>query len=415
MFDQLEQCSAVSPPRVEVWNDVASLRAKERAWDDLWRRSGQVLPTARARPLAEWIDHFVAGSEFRAVVVRSGDELLAALPLVGARRLTCLPIGRLPRNDLSPAGDLLLDDRYDEASAINTLLDATRRLPWLWLEFDKFNPQTPRWKALLRASQRNRMLRRLNRVARVGVVDLHQDWDEYLQTRSRNHRQQMRKLLRRLERHGTVRLEVIDNPSGDEIDERLQRGFEIEDRSWKGAAQTSVIRTPGALKFYLGQARVLSELGHLRLVFLLVDDSPVAFEYGWVASGIYYSVKVAYDPQFAEMSPGQLLRWSYLQAWHDGGEVRGVDFCGPLTPATGRWISRSYSVADAIVVPVGMRGWLGRFIVDGGLMVRRLRSANTTAGDVSKKATCPSLPASDVENGAQPEATADEPAIAVTR
>jgi hypothetical protein len=58
----------------------------------------------------------------------------------------------------------------------------------------------------------------------------------------------------------------------------IRIGFEVEDRGWKGAGGTSTLREPGALAFFVEQAKLLSASGHLLLAYLDLDDTTIAFE-----------------------------------------------------------------------------------------------------------------------------------------
>ena len=85
------------------------LRSASLAWDDLWYRSGTSAPIARAELVAQWVETFSPKAEFRALVVESEGQLVAALPLVGQSKAKLLRVGMLPRNEWLRCGDLLWD------------------------------------------------------------------------------------------------------------------------------------------------------------------------------------------------------------------------------------------------------------------------------------------------------------------
>ncbi len=142
----------------------------------------------------------------------------------------------------------------------------------------------------------------------VDQVELDGDWPAYFAERSRNLRRHLRRVQSKTAAAGRLELQVLERLSPAAVARWLRTGLEIEDRGWKGAAGTSVLKTPGMFEFYLEQARRAASWGQLRLVFLELDGVPIAFEYGWLAKGVYFSPKVAYDEQYAAISPGQLLR-----------------------------------------------------------------------------------------------------------
>ncbi len=77
---------------------------------------------------------------------------------------------------------------------------------------------------------------------------------------------------------GGTELRELFPTDENEIEELLATGFAIEDRSWKGAAGTSVLKNPHVYQFYLDQAKQLARDGQLELVFLNFQGQPIAFE-----------------------------------------------------------------------------------------------------------------------------------------
>jgi hypothetical protein len=122
-------------------------------------------------------------------------------------------------------------------------------------------------------------------------------------------------------------------------------------------------------EFFLRQARQLAAWGSLRLAFLEHRGRPIAFEYGWLAKGVYYSYKVGYDPEFASYGPGHLLRLHLLRALAAEPGVRLVDFHGPLTEALACWATRSYAIGRLVLAPprIGSRLLLSALTAARGL------------------------------------------------
>ena len=154
----------------------------------------------------------------------------------------------------------------------------------------------------------------------------------------------------------------------------MRRGFEVEDRSWKGQAGTSVLRSPPVFDFFLRQAELLAAYDQLELAFLESAGRLIAFEYCWNAKGVCHMIKTGYDPDYAAYAPGQLLRHCVLKRMHGGPDRRAYDFMGPITDAFSRWRPSTYTVGRAAIAPrlIG-RTLLGAY-KHGWPLVRRLRS-----------------------------------------
>jgi CelD/BcsL family acetyltransferase involved in cellulose biosynthesis len=102
------------------------------------------------------------------------------------------------------------------------------------------------------------------------------------------------------------------------------------------------------LEYFQRQAGLLAERGELILLFLRHREQSIAFEYGWSCGRIYYSPKVGYDERFRHLSPGQLLLLLWLERLFRDRSHDLVDFAGPLSEATDKWTTRSYSVQKLI-------------------------------------------------------------------
>ena len=327
------------------------LRQAAPQWDDLWQRSSARLPTARAQQLALWLDTFAPQAPFQAWVVEQQGRFLAALPLVARCWRKTIRLAGLPSNFWSSSGELLLEPGETAQAAAEMLVEAFDQLPWPLLRLELVNVSAPAWQCLFAACHRLGCDVYRRPLYRIGQVEIGHNWPDYLRALSAAHRRQMRVRLARLEQLATLRLSIETQFAGDSLDLALRRGFEVEDRSWKGSAGSSVLRTPGMLDFYQRQAAELHTAGLLQIITLQADDRPIAFEYGWSAKGSYFSPKVGYDPAFAAYSPGQLLRYRALEAFHADPQRHCFDFLGPLGEAMSKWATHTYPIDRVLIAP----------------------------------------------------------------
>jgi CelD/BcsL family acetyltransferase involved in cellulose biosynthesis len=338
---------------------VDQLRSLAAEWDDLWRRSDLAAPTARADLIAQWVEHFGQGQRFTALAVQEAGRLVAALPLIGKRLSGVVEVAALPANCWSAAGDLLVDQHAgDEAldELVRGLSDV--RWPLLWLE--GVNLDAAAWRRLIAAMSRGGVECEAREDYRVGWIDTVGQWSAYEASWSKNHRKNMRKTRERLGQLGKVTGTVQRDVATQQVGPLLRRAFEVENRSWKGPAGTSVVRSSGIFEFFLQQARQLARRGELEIAFLELDGEPIAFEYGYRSKGVYFSHKVGYDERFASYGPGQLLMLELLERFHGDAAVQGVDCLGPLSDAVSRWTTRTYACGRLIAAP--------RKVVGGALL-----------------------------------------------
>lgn len=348
-------------PTLRILDTTREIRAAAAEWDDLWQQSGTALPTRRAALLAHWIDHFAPNSSIRAIVVEHRGRLVAALPLVSKRLGSVLPVGTLPANCWSSAGDLLLDRNCDHEAVLACLIEGVRRLPWplLWLDFAETDE--PRWKAFRTACGRAGLRVDDHFQFALGLIDVGDDWEAYRRRWSKNLRHDMTRRLRKAKKQGVLQFDVYSDLAPDEVEPLLVTGFEVEDRSWKGPAGTSVLRSPGMLEFYVEQARQLAALKQLRLSFLRLNGWPIAFEYGYQAGGVHFSHKAGYDGAYRDLAPGQLLMMMLLERSHRGGESHLHNCMGILSSAVAKWCTRVRPIGRLVVATAGPIGAASMF------------------------------------------------------
>ena len=353
-----------------ILSSADELVSVQDAWDDLWKRSDTPLPTAQAGPLLLWLKHFAAGQQFRAIVVEHEGRMLAALPLVGHRVAPSIQVGRLTHNDWSTGGDLMIDPLADPDAVVRQLGGGFKKLPWPLLWLTGCRPDMTAWRMLLSEWSCSASSVAGHPRFNVGLVDIPADFDKFEKSWSRNHRRHMRKARQRLEADGDWSLDICSDVTPEDVEPLLRSGFEIEHRGWKGAAGSSVLATPGMFDFYLEQARLFAASGNLRLVFLHHHGQPIAFEYGWRSKGFHITPKVAYDERFSQYTPGQLLRYHFLRRMSEECPGEIVDFLGPISDATSKWTTDSYSVDTVLVA---LRPILGRAMISAYKTLRRAR------------------------------------------
>jgi CelD/BcsL family acetyltransferase involved in cellulose biosynthesis len=331
------------------------LRAQAAAWDDLWTRSDCHEPMARAALVAHWVETF-AGSPFRAVAVEQDGRLVAALPLIERRLKGVFKVLALPTNHWATNGNLLLDPTVDTARVLDALVaalgDGTQ--PILW--FDRVSYDEPHWLAFQAAVRRADGLVGRREAYLTAQIEVGDDFDKYEAGLAASHRRNCRSRTKSLERNGDTKCIVASSGDDAQIDDLVRRGFEVEDRSWKGMAGTSVLKSPGMLEFYQAEARLAAELGHLDLSFLEHQGRAIAFAYTMHAKGTYYEVKLGYDEEFKKFGPGHLLLRYKLQRLFADRSAKRVDCRGPLIPWISNWTERSYPVGRLVATPPTLLG-----------------------------------------------------------
>jgi CelD/BcsL family acetyltransferase involved in cellulose biosynthesis len=367
----------MSQPQGICITSSRELRSLTPAWDDLWLRSSCAQPLCRAAAVGNWLDRFAPRQKIRILGVIQNDRWVAALPLVQQRTRRVLRNGAFPINPWQACGDLLLDMGVDAPSVLDCLVAQLGRLPWSLLRLLGVRGEHSRWSEFTAALERAGMPFEWSPWFDVAVAQRPDDWASYAASRSRKFRQQIRRVQRRLESSGATQIEIHRKFAPYEVEPLLMRGFEVENRSWKGRNGTSVLKSTDMVEAYTKQATELARCGQLHLALMQHDGRDIAFALGMVAKRTYFSLKIGYDDAFADYSPGVLLRWRLLKTLFEDEALERIDFFGPHGAANARFATATEAEGPLWIATGGA---ISRAVVRG-IDYRHRRAAVTTSGE----------------------------------
>ena len=340
-----------------VFHSIDQLHENRNAWNDLWHRSHVASPSSQAELVAGWIDHFDTPDNFLAIIISDGPSMVAALPLVRHRVKGVVSVVVLPQNEWTSGGDLLVDPGVDLCEVMDCLVQTLNEELRCALWFDQINFETPHWQAFRAALDRAGYSTNIQPQDQIAQVEIEDDYQAYEATRKGDHRRSRRRYARKLEEAGGIELRLYEPANPSEVNRLVQTAFECEDRSWKGAAGTSVIKTPGMLDFFQAQACLLAENRQLEIGLLYHNDEVIAFVYGWKSKGTRFIAKLGYDERFRKFGPGQQIVMELLKHLHSVDDCRLLDFWGPLASWNESWATRTYTTGRLFAAP---KTFLGR-------------------------------------------------------
>ena len=287
----------------EVTPDVVA------AWRDLVTRAAEPNPVNEPDVLLPAMRHLAQGDEVRLLVVRRGPELDACLPV--------LPTARWRRKVPVPAlvswthPYQLLGTPLVARDRTRDTLTALLRTPWrtrrpgLLLELSGTGDDGPVATALDEA------------VEEVGGVAVR--WDTHERAAlvrrpdgtvaplSSSRQKRVRRSRRALERAAGP-VTVVDR-AGDPA--AVEEFLALEAAGWKGRAGTALAANPADAAFFREVCARFADAGRLELRSLRVPAGPVAVQVALRAGDAVFHLKVAYDEQYGEHSPGVQLLVDY--------------------------------------------------------------------------------------------------------
>ena len=141
-------------------------------------------------------------------------------------------------------------------------------------------------------------------------------YGEYLESLSSVLRKNIPYNIRRLQKSGRARIEIIVRDSA--VDSALDDYEKVYRSSWK--------TTEPFPQFIRGLARTAARNGWLRFGLVHVDGEPAAAQIWIVSGGVASIFKIAYDERFAKLSVGTVLTAKLLEHVIDIDKVKVVDY-----------------------------------------------------------------------------------------
>ncbi len=189
---------------------------------------------------------------------------------------------------------------------------------------------------------------------------------------SSRRRSDYRRALRRAEQLGPVKAEII-TPRPDEVASLLDTAFAIEARSWKGTEGTALARDSIRGQCMRHFADWASRTGILRIALLQIGDEYAAMQIAAECNRAFWLLKIGFDPEFANCSPGNLLLAESLR-YSSGRGLSSLEFLGVVEPWTQVWTDLERPCVSLRYYPFNLHGGAAFAAEATAAAVRRIGS-----------------------------------------
>ena len=296
----MSSSEADSPARdltLELVNDEASLATLEPVWRNLAVSSGNAFVTPEWYALAR--ERIEPGSSPLVAVAHDDDGVAGILPMV---------MGPRSSNRVRFAG-ARLGDKFGPLVRAGCAEETPRKLlETVAMHCGRSSIELSRMERPQFAWPAQGVLGRSPVVTDTSVwpaIDFDGGWDEYLASRSRNHRSQIRRRSRNLEREHVV--ETYSPSSPEEVTDAMGELFRVHAARWGERLERSSFDRTEARDFHSEFALRLFGNGWLRLFVLRADGLAVAAWYGWRLGPTFSYYQAGFDPAWSMKSVGAVL------------------------------------------------------------------------------------------------------------
>jgi CelD/BcsL family acetyltransferase involved in cellulose biosynthesis len=158
---------------------------------------------------------------------------------------------------------------------------------------------------------------------------------------SKSLRTQLRKARNKASRQGGTRCLSARDPG--ELRQFYRHFLDVEGSGWKKADGTAIILHPSLTAFYDSIMRHYSAIGACEIDLLVLESAIIAAQFSLVVDKTMYVLKIGYDEQCAELSPGGLLLQDVLERYESSGAVEHVNLVTDMAWHR-RWRPKRYKV-----------------------------------------------------------------------
>jgi GNAT acetyltransferase-like protein len=167
----------------------------------------------------------------------------------------------------------------------------------------------------------------------------------YLSSLSHKTQNETRRMTKKLEAAGDFEIRIV---RGSDCAPAMSDYEQVQSRSWKAPEED-----PG---YNRALVRVFSELGKLRLGFLLVAGRPVAAQIWLCGNGRGYFYSTVHDSEFKAYSPGIFLMWQMIRNLMDQEGVTAFDCLRGDDGYKKDWTGRRRELHNLVFFQGTMRG-----------------------------------------------------------
>lgn len=316
----------MSPPEVCFVTSLEALDALQPAWQRCLERSVSASVFVSFEWQRAWWAHYAAGHPLRVAVASEDGQVTGILPLyVGTAPLVPgfrARVLRLVGSGADTSPDYLgpvLDESHGPAT-LAALCRAVACSPgWDAMDLTDVAESSPFLAEMERACRDAGIAAARLPGWRISIVRLPPSWDEYLATLSRDRRNSVRRMRRRIEEAGGRFFTWAGDPSLDVVIDRL---VELHHQRWRGRADKYAFSTPEYVGFHRDVMRACAERGRLRLYCLELQGAIAAVYYCYAFNGEVAYFQGGFDPRHEKLRPGYtLMAYALEQAIAEGARV----------------------------------------------------------------------------------------------
>lgn len=153
-------------------------------------------------------------------------------------------------------------------------------------------------------------------------MSLPESMDFFYAKRTRKHRANLRRFIRKLEGEYPDSFKVATYTRDDELDEAISAATEISLKTYQHALEGGIVGNSETLNMMTTEA----QRGWLELSVLFLEGQPCAFQHGCYYKRKYFLERIGFDPKWRDYKIGTILFLKVLENMCNDQQVEQLDF-----------------------------------------------------------------------------------------
>jgi CelD/BcsL family acetyltransferase involved in cellulose biosynthesis len=347
---------------IQVIDTTEGLKALQDDWDKLLGHAEYASVFSSWEWQYHWWKHYGKHHALRILVVRNENKVVGILPVyiqsVTFFRFLPLSILRLvgTGGDTSPDYICSLLEPEFELVANSALSEFIlhKLSAWDVLDFTDMPRNLGLVKVLTDMCDRDGLSYDSSSNTTIPIIRLPATWEEYLSSRHKDYRYEVRKSRRKASEVFTVNFHVWE--SYDRLDEVIDRLISLHKLRWQQSSkQSTAFASPEYIAFHRDAIKTCFNRDWIRLYCLTFDTKIVAIYYCYRFRNEVLHFQSGFDPAFEDYAPGHVLMgYAVEHAINEGNKV--FDLLKGQHPYKKKWANDSRQTCGLSVYRANLRG-----------------------------------------------------------
>lgn len=199
-------------------------------------------------------------------------------------------------------------------------------------------------------------------------IEFDSDWETYVESLSKSHRKQVRRVDRRLVESGEAVLQVASN--AEQLEQGLAILIDLHQRRRLSLGEPGCFADTRFEGFLRATATELLAQDMLRLCWIELRGKPISVEFQLAGGGVTYAYQAGLDPEALDEEPGRIANIATLKHALTSGQ-RAFDFLRGDEPYKAHWRAQPHASAELRMVPPKMASQLRHGLWVAGDTVKR--------------------------------------------